>query len=133
MTCAPAVNDLGVTDEAGGVGTEYDPCATYDCGEGTCVVKGGFPTCSCNADALACVEDTADGDPGTILCVPMTGGQTFGPGGGLEAAAYVPVQGAPVQAPPARAFAVPQWLPVLLVLLALAAVRRRRERPGVSR
>lgn len=129
VTCVPTVNDFGVTDEAAGVGTEFDPCGAYDCGDGTCVVKGGFPTCACDLGALACVEDqggTADGDPGTILCVPSTTGQTFGPGAGLESAAYLPAQGAPAQAPPERTYAVPQWLPVLLVLLALAAVRRRR-------
>ena len=84
VTCGPAVNPFGVTAEAGGVGTEFDPCADVVCGLGECVVRGGFPTCDCNTGAIACLE------PGGVVCVAATAGaETFGPGAGNEASPTV--------------------------------------------
>lgn len=77
--CAPAENPLGVTAQAAGVGTEFDPCIGVNCGEGTCLVRAGFATCVCTDDAGAVA--VADG----TVCVPVDpDAQRFGPGAGAE-------------------------------------------------
>jgi hypothetical protein len=118
VTCAPAANPYGITDEAGGVGGAFDPCANYPCGSGTCVLKGGFPTCSCSAGAAAGLE------PGGLLsCVAIgAGATTFGPGAGTESAAPKSANAAP---PADNRFAVTTWPPLALTLLGLAYWRRR--------
>ncbi len=84
VTCAPKTNPFGVTDEAGGAGGEFDPCANYPCGSGTCVLKGASrPRAAARGGCGACLE------PGGLLsCVPSSAGATtFGPGAGMESAA----------------------------------------------
>ena len=39
VTCTPEENAFGITDEAAGVGGAFDPCSTYDCGFGRCIVR----------------------------------------------------------------------------------------------
>jgi hypothetical protein len=79
VACEPRENPFGVTPEAGGVGTEFDPCNSYDCGEGTCVLKGGFPTCLCNAGSGACLINNL------VECAAIPdNAPSFGPGAGLE-------------------------------------------------
>ncbi len=53
ITCVPRVSEFGITDEAGGAGGQFDPCATAGCGEGECVLRAGFRTCECAAGAVA--------------------------------------------------------------------------------
>ncbi|MEZ4267093.1 MAG: DUF2330 domain-containing protein [Myxococcota bacterium] len=118
VTCAPTANPFGITDEAGGVGGSFDPCASYPCGSGKCVLKGGFPTCACSGGAVACLE------PGGLLsCVAVgAGATTFGPGAGTESAAPKSAMAAP---PADSRFAVTLWPPLALVLIGLAYWRRR--------
>lgn len=119
VTCVPPENPFGITAEAGGVGTEVDPCNEVDCGAGTCVLRNGFPTCDCDDPAFACLEDD-----GTILCVEPTGDpETFGPGAGRESG---PVVAAKSVEPDGVRFAGAPWLPGLLVLGVMVGTRRRR-------
>ena len=79
VACEPSENPFGVTAEAGGAGTEFDPCNSYDCGEGTCVLKGGFPTCLCSAGTGACLVNNL------VECATIPdNAPSFGPGAGLE-------------------------------------------------
>ena len=127
VACVPEVNPLGVTAQAGGAGTPVDPCATYECGMGSCVLRSGFPTCLCEADSFASV--TPDNQIG---CVPIGDSPaSFGPGAGSESA------------PPAR---VPSgsgtqtsgavgglWLPLLFAVAVLFGRRRRSgEKSGLK-
>lgn len=80
VTCVPAENPLGITAEAGGAGTPSDPCNTYDCGWGVCVLRAGFPTCDCEEGTVACLEDDA-----SIFCVAAEDFDPLGPGAGPEA------------------------------------------------
>jgi hypothetical protein len=87
VTCVPATNPSGVTPEAAGVGTAFDPCATIDCGAGTCVVRGGFATCACASGAMARYQSTP-----TPLCMMEPAGlETFGPGAGIESKPKAPM------------------------------------------
>lgn len=119
VTCVPADNPFAVTQEAGGAGTDFDPCASVDCGAGTCWLKGGFPTCDCDPGAFACLE--ADG---SILCqAPPATSTTFGPGGGMESAsADTPAVRARREQTKTR-YAIPAWIP--LGFLWLLGIRRR--------
>ncbi|MCB9737216.1 MAG: DUF2330 domain-containing protein [Deltaproteobacteria bacterium] len=109
VTCVPATNPVGVTDAAGGAGTAFDPCASFACGAGTCVLRGGFPTCACDLGAVA-----AYAPGGAVTCTVPTGTpRTFGPGGGAESAGLV----LPRFARPSRTAA-----PWLFPLFALAFV-----------
>ncbi len=118
VTCVPAENPFGITAEAGGAGTEYDPCNDVECGEGTCVLRNGFPTCDCTGDAFACLEDD-----GSVLCVaPAEPPTTFGPGAGAESA---PVAAAKIVEPQTVRFAGLPWLPGVMVLGLMIATRRR--------
>lgn len=119
VACALAQNPVGVTDEAAGVGTDFDPCRDIACGDGQCVVKGGFPTCACD-DGAAATLNTG----GLLRCEPIpSDAPAFGPGGGTEAAPRV-IASAPS---PRRTlpFALSLSGPLLLVLGALSALRLR--------
>ncbi len=61
ITCVPEVGpvDLGLTTEL------PDVCAGYDCGSGTCVAVGGFPTCDCADGDAATFDQTL----GTVICL----------------------------------------------------------------
>jgi hypothetical protein len=61
VTCVAAQNPVGVTNETVGAGSAFDPCLPVDCGLGTCVLRGGFPTCACATAALA--YNTPEGTP----------------------------------------------------------------------
>ncbi|MCA9671571.1 MAG: DUF2330 domain-containing protein [Myxococcales bacterium] len=64
VTCVPEKNPYGVTDQAAGVGTPIDPCNGYNCGPaGTCVQRGGFPTCQCASGAVAELLNS-----GNVIC-----------------------------------------------------------------
>ncbi len=76
-TCVPRANPVGVTDESAAVGTEFDPCLGVICGDGECVVRGGFVACECAEGSSA----TA----GNSTCVTLSGdAEAFGPGAGPE-------------------------------------------------
>lgn len=80
VTCTPAVSPLGITDEAAGVGSSFDPCNAYDCGEGHCVLKNGFPACVCSPGAGAGL-DAALG----VRCYTVApDAPRYGPGAGPE-------------------------------------------------
>lgn len=85
--CTPKVNPFGITAEAGGAGSQFDPCASMQCGEGTCVLKSGFPTCECADGAAA----TITGEASTTCVLAASDLPTFGPGGGAEARPVVDV------------------------------------------
>jgi hypothetical protein len=113
VTCVPRTNPLGVTDQAGGAGTPVDPCRQFDCGAGRCVLKGGFPLCTCPDGTFAatsgagCVEASVD--------LP-----SFGAGAGPEAA---------VPAPGTRRTQLGAWsIPFALVVGYLAWTGRRAAR-----
>ncbi len=110
VTCVPAESPYGVVPGA----DDPDPCITTDCGDGICVVRGGFPTCACNPGAVARVR-------GNIASCGPGGGELFGPGAGTESAAAID----PTE-PPRAQFAVPAWGPIGLALLLLFTLRRRR-------
>ncbi len=54
MTCVPDQNlvDLGRETDL------PDVCAGIDCGDGTCVALGGFPSCDCPDDSGAIYDET---------------------------------------------------------------------------
>ncbi len=109
VTCVPAESPYGVQPADG----MPDPCATTNCGEGVCVVRGGFATCACDPGAVA--RPTLGG--GVAQCGPG-GGQIFGPGAGAESAAAFDESQRGVQ------FAAPLWGPLMLALLFLFSRRR---------
>lgn len=75
VTCVPETNPLAVPAEITG------DCPDSFCGPGRCVMRGGFPTCDCDADTMAMVE----GD--RLRCVPTRGVTLrLGPGAGAEGA-----------------------------------------------
>ena len=119
VTCVPSSNPFGITAEAGGAGTEFDPCNDVDCGAGSCVLRNGFPTCDCDDAAFACLEED-----GSILCVePTEEPETFGPGAGSESA---PVVAAKTLELGELRFAGLPWLPALLVAGAFVVTRPRK-------
>lgn len=119
VTCVPPENPYGITAEAGGAGTDVDPCNEVDCGTGSCVLRNGFPTCDCDDPAFACLEDD-----GSILCVEPTGEpETFGPGAGSESGPVVASK--QVETDGVRYAGAP-WLPGLIVVGVLLGTRRRR-------
>ena len=80
VTCVPAVNPYGITDQAAGAGTEFDPCAQAECGDGTCVLRGGFPTCLCDSNRVARL-----GFDGALTCQALPPAAiSAGPGAGVE-------------------------------------------------
>ncbi len=82
VTCTPAENPLGVTGEAVGAGTAMDPCARYDCFEGSCLLRGGVPVCVCDEGAMAVVDAS-----GLVRCAAVPeDAEPFGPGAGVESA-----------------------------------------------
>jgi hypothetical protein len=116
-TCVPRSNPVGVTDESAAVGTEFDPCLGVVCGEGACVVRGGFVACECEEGAAAMAGETTCATLGDDA-------EAFGPGAGPEA---VP---GPTAARTRRVRSRSKQLaglafPVLLLLLAQVALRRR--------
>ncbi|MFT4706121.1 MAG: hypothetical protein ACI81R_003840 [Bradymonadia bacterium] len=116
VTCVPAENPFGITAEAGGSGSAFDPCNDIECGAGVCIVKSGFPACECQDDAFACLE--ADG---SVLCVvPPEAVDTFGPGAGPEAGPTVLAAG--------RASTMPASGSVLLAFFVLLGVKRPARR-----
>ena len=81
VTCVPVENPYAITDQAGGAGTEFDPCADTDCGDGTCILRGGFPACLCDSSNVARLS--ADG---TMACAALPEiAINAGPGAGVEA------------------------------------------------
>lgn len=120
VVCAPPSNAVGVTDEAAGVGSPFDPCQDISCGDGQCVVKGGFPSCACAQGAAASLRED-----GLVRCAPLpSDAPSFGPGGGQESAATLTAQRAPLRRAGLReAFSL--GTPLLLVLGLLVALRRR--------
>jgi hypothetical protein len=113
VTCVPEANPFGVTPEAAGVGTQFDVCLGYECGEGRCVSRGGFAACACNPGAGAELDSG-----GAVRCTVMAQGtQTFGPGAGAES------RGVDVRSEKADARSI-----AIAVLLAAAySVGRRRK------
>jgi hypothetical protein len=80
VTCTPAASPLGITDEAAGAGSSFDPCNQYDCGMGHCVLKNGFPACRCSEMAGAGVDAA-----GSVRCYGVgTDPPEYGPGAGRE-------------------------------------------------
>jgi len=125
VVCAPRDNPYGITAQAAGVGTQFDPCGDFVCGDGTCVVRAGFPTCECRGDAVATATST-----GVECRTVEVGVTTYGPGAGLEAAGMrTPLRDRPS---PTSGFVFLLWLPAAVGLGALFGVslRRRRERDG---
>ncbi len=125
VTCVPRSNPLGITDEAGGVGGQFDPCDDIDCGGGSCVVRGGFVSCECDDGHVACLEG------GGNKCVPIGDSwTTFGPGAGRESDPTV--AGIATLEPVTFRYAAP-WGPSPLVWLfavclgGLLAARHHRE------
>jgi uncharacterized protein (TIGR03382 family) len=58
VTCAQADFDmLQSMEDEGNMGN--DPCGSTTCGDGNCVVVGGFPTCLCDEGFAAVVQGTA--------------------------------------------------------------------------
>jgi hypothetical protein len=81
VTCTPTSNPFAITSTAGGAGTMNDPCRNFSCGDGTCVLKGGFPLCECDTGAVATLRNN-----GTLGCeMTAPDAKTFGPGAGVEA------------------------------------------------
>ena len=123
VTCIPEENPYGVVAVDAGAGTEFDPCASVGCGTGTCVLRGGFPTCQCNEGTIAVVSGTGS----NVVCTEADGEiTTFGPGAGLESQPTVVTYRVPARKTSTRYAAV--WLPALLVLLGLGVIRLRRSR-----
>ncbi len=92
----------------------FDPCASTDCGQGTCVVKHGRASCDC----LPGMTAQLDGD--FVLCAETPeGAETFGPGAGIESRPMTPEMAA---APSAK----PVYAAALWVLIAFALRLRRR-------
>jgi len=120
VACVPEINPLGVTAQAGGAGTPVDPCSTYVCGTGVCVLRSGFPTCQCDAGSVASL--TADDQIG---CVPADANAvTFGPGAGSESAPAVrPATGAGTQTSGAVGGL---WLPLAAAFVVILKRRRTR-------
>ncbi len=82
VTCVPRENPFAVTATAGGAGTPMDPCLQVSCGEGTCVLKGGFPMCECAEGAVAA---PSAGGSVVVCAMPPSGAVALGPGAGNEA------------------------------------------------
>ena len=122
VTCVPADNPFGITPQAAGAGTEFDPCGDIECGAGVCVLRNGFPTCDCEPGAAACVEPD-----GSVLCVAMPeNSPTFGPGAGSESAGVMTASAQPTRRVSNIAFG--NMVPPLLVLALFAALGGRRRR-----
>lgn len=121
VTCIPEENPYGVTAVDGGAGTEFDPCVSSGCGSGTCVLRGGFPTCECPEGTVAVLTGTGDG----VICSEVDGTvTTYGPGAGTEAApTVVSARGIRVETTSARWATA--WLPLALVAIGLGLARRR--------
>ncbi|MEO1270287.1 MAG: DUF2330 domain-containing protein, partial [Myxococcota bacterium] len=118
VACVPARNPVGVTDEAAGVGSEFDPCSNFDCGAGQCVVKGGFSTCACEENAVAILN------AGLPSCVPKPeNAPTFGSGAGLESSPALASTLRPTSLDLVRDM-VATLLPTLLFAGALMGLRR---------
>lgn len=78
-TCTPPTNPLGLAPDAE---TTLDPCADLDCGEGECLVVGGFGACRCAEGAGAFIDGIHK-----LRCETPSGElRRFGPGGGPESA-----------------------------------------------
>jgi len=122
VTCVPAVNPLGITPEASGVGTAFDPCLDADCGAGSCVVKSGFATCECSGSDLATVAG------GRLTCAPAPADPSFfGPGAGVESRPQLTLgQSLRRHLPSGQSLA--QLSPWMVLALWLASARRRRRR-----
>ncbi len=119
MTCVPAKHPMGVTPETVGAGTTADPCKAFSCGSGTCVLRGGFPTCTCSAGS-----GQLDAGIG-IKCLPVSpGAVNRGHGGGAESVTTADARD--VTQPTGRRFAFAGMGVVLLGLL--AGLRRARRR-----
>ncbi|MEM9113337.1 MAG: DUF2330 domain-containing protein [Myxococcota bacterium] len=119
IACVPSENPLGITAEASGVGTPFDPCIDADCGAGSCVVKSGFATCRC-AEGLAAVGG------GTPTCIDRPQDPAFfGPGAGAESRPRLTLgQSLRGFLPQTRSLA--QLGPWMFLGLYFAARRRRR-------
>ena len=92
FTCVPAKNPYGVTPETvvSKDGTS-DPCKAFACGgEATCVLRGGFPTCSCkNGSGFWKTSPLAGTSP--VTCGPVSANAVArGAGGGSES--VIPTQ-----------------------------------------
>ena len=115
FTCVPAENPLGVTDGSAGKDTVFDPCNAFNCGIGTCVLRGGFATCMCAGG------DSATQVAGGVTCVSLPSGALGrGAGGGSESAILT-------DADDERPVRGPIGLATLsgLFVLAVAVARRR--------
>jgi hypothetical protein len=131
VTCVPYESPYGVTPEAGGAGTPFDPCAGSTCGDGMCVLRAGFPTCDCLDGGVAVV----DSGSGRAVCAAAPRRMTiYGPGAGLESANWDALRLAEEGAAGASddpgsgcAGALPVGS-VLLSLLGLRSFARRRRR-----
>lgn len=122
VTCVPASNPYGITAEAGGAGGAFDPCASYDCGAGKCVLKSGFPTCECGDGDMAVVAGV------NVSCRPATlVAQTFGPGAGPESRSQLGAVIEPARAASGGGFQMPIGLiGGLVFLFGTVAIRRRQ-------
>lgn len=110
-TCVPEENTVGVAPEDGG-----DPCATFSCGLGECVARGGFATCRCHENAFAFADFNG------LRCDRFSGGVTaFEEGANPEAGNR---DDAPITTVDPRQPGLPAMAFVLLVAAGL--LRRRR-------
>lgn len=112
LTCVPRMNPFAVTATAAGAGTAFDPCRGYDCGQGECVLKGGFPTCECRAESAALIRSN-----GTLGCDPLPATTpTYGPGAGNESRANPMMSKLPTDRAARYADLSGVWFAALLVL-----------------
>lgn len=89
-------------------GSAPGPCATVDCGQGTCRVRGERALCACDPGTVATL-----GDLGLRCVTADADAPTFGPGGGVESRAR------------AAAFASAGGLGLLGLVIMLWSMRRR--------
>lgn len=124
VSCTPEKNPYAIPEGAGGEGTEFDPCKTYNCGLGECMLKGGFPMCKCNPETFACLESD-----NTIQCVspPLDPGQfeTFGPGAGPESSGVFDTAAIDERQTMEAPLAFGMLWPMLMALVGIAVLRRR--------
>ncbi len=158
--CEPLATDvlgLGGADEDAGP----SPCREIDCGQGTCTLINGNPTCQCTPGHLARVDSA--GSSAGVRCVSQAsgapdaglGGLMSGPGGGsassispdasvdsgagagVSASRLAPRGGADCHCSIARAGGRAAggfgWPAVLAAVLGLARRRRRRARARRAR
>jgi MYXO-CTERM domain-containing protein len=88
--CEPVTTDvLG----AAGAGNGANVCSSFDCGEGSCTLINGNPTCQCTPGHVAMTTTAQDASAAVVRCVSQSrggldaGGIVFGVDAGRDAGA----------------------------------------------